>query len=472
MTDEILINVGPREIRAALIEAERPVEVWHWRRDQTPLLGRIHLGRVTGLAPGADAAFVDFGGERAGFLSLRDDRLEEGQAVLVQVAKEPYADKGASLTMDLSLPGRFLALRPLQPGIALSRQIKDKAERARLLALGESLAESEGLAEIGGGFILRTAAEGADEAALSAEAAALVERWRRLDREAGTARPPALLYADDDPIRRCLREQCCPKVRRVLIDDGEALASARDYCTEMMPWAAERLARHTGAGALFDLYDTEAEIEAALEPHLDLPSGGSIAIEATEALTAIDVNAGRLAGGRDAAETALATNLEAAAEMARQLRLRAIGGLIVIDFIDMNAAGAVARLLAALDAALARDRAPTRRSEMSAFGLVEMTRRRDREPLAARLTEPCPGCAGGRRPSARAIAERALRLAAAEARRAPGGRIEDAAAPEVIADLGGEAGGRVEWLGRRLGCRLGLRATPERGREAIDVYRP
>jgi ribonuclease G len=472
MSNEILINVGPREIRAALIEAERPVEVWHWRRDQVLLLGQVHLGRVTRLAPGADAAFVDFGGERAGFLGLRGVRHEEGQAVLVQIVKEPYADKGAGLTMDLSLPGRYLALRPLQPGIAISRQIKDEAERARLSALGERLAESEGLAGTGGGFILRTAAEGADEAALRAEAAVLAACWWRLDREVPSAKPPALLYADDDPIRKCLREHLSGSVGRVLIDDGEALAGARAYAAEAMPWAAERLTRHTGAGALFDLYDTEAEIEAALEPRLALPSGGSISIEATEALTAIDVNAGRLAGGRDAAETALATNLEAVAEIARQLRLRAIGGLVVIDFIDMNAAGAVARLLAALDAALAHDPAPTRRSEMSAFGLVEMTRGRDREPLAARLTEPCPSCAGGRRPSTRAIAERALRLAAAEARQVPGGRVEIAAAPEVIADLGGESGDQVEALGRRLGCRLGLRAAPERGREAIDVYRP
>ncbi len=485
MTDEILINVGPRELRVALIEDERVVELEIRRLDKADLLGQIYLGRVERLAPGMEAVFVAFGAGRAGFLAARDvfasvsdgrggvdetapiaSRLEEGQAILVQVVKEPIAGKGARLTMDLTLPGRHLAFRPLRPGAAISRRIGDEAERTRLLAL------AEGLGDGAGGFILRTAAEGAEAGVLEAEAAALRHRWRGIAEATEAAEAPALVYGGDDPLSALLRDHLYPGVQRILIDDAATLARARTEVGEAIPWAVDRLRQHDGAEALFERHGTEAELEAALSRRVALASGGWLAIESTEALTAIDINSGGYAGGRDPEETALTTNLEAAAEASRQLRLRAIGGLVVIDFIHMNRAGGVEQVLAALDRALARDRAPTRRSEMSAFGLVEMTRRRQRQSLTQGLSEPCPDCAGGRRPRARAIAERALRLAGREARLAPGGRVEIVAAPEVIDDLGGEAGPEVEELGRRLGCRLSLRAAPERRRENFDVYRP
>lgn len=483
MIDEIVISSGLRETRIALLAAGRLQELEIRHAADDTYLGRVYLARVGRIVPGMQAAFIEFGAARSGFLAARDVRhgvrenapppgdeaaiselLQEGQAILVQVVKEPIADKGARLTMDLTLPGRYLAFRPFRLGTSLSRRIEDEAERARLLALGDTIAGEEG------GFILRTAAEGADGETLQAEAHQIRDLWRRIKDRAGGAEAPALLHRDDDPVIRSLRDHLYPDVEQVLFDNVDALSRARDYAAEALPWAHDRLLLCDSDEALFERHDIEADIEAALEARVALPGGGSISIESTEALTAIDVNSGRFMDGRDPEETALATNLEAAAEIARQLRLRAIGGIIVIDFIHMNGPGNVAQVLSTFDAALAEDKAPTRRSEMSAFGLLEMTRRRVREPLAALLTEPCVHCYGQeRRLTARAIADHLLRRAEREARASKGGRMYIAAAPEVVEDLHDGAEGFEDVLAHHLGCRVVLDPDPTRPRESFDI---
>ena len=484
MIDEILISVGLRETRVALLAEGRLQELALERHDGGVPVGRIHLARVARVISGMQAAFVDYGAERSGFLTARDalsagqalaemgdgpvriaEQVHEGQAILVQVTKEPIADKGARLTCDLALPGRHLVLRPKRPGIALSRRIEDEAERTRLLQLTEPLA-----AEGAGGFVVRTAAIGADGQALAADAAALQGLWRCIQERVGEVRPPALLHGDDDPVMRALRDHLYPSVARVVIDDAGALARARAYAERFLPWAVDRLEAHLGPEPLFDRHDVEADIEEALEQQVELASGGSISIEATEALTVIDVNSGRFTEGRDVEETALQTNLEAAAEIARQLRLRDIGGLIVIDFIHLEQLPNVPRLLQAFDSALALDRAPSRRSAMSSFGLVEMTRKRVREPLDAVMGEPCRSCAGsGRRPSPRAVADRILRQVEREAAALQGRALSIAAAPAVIAELEGPDGGGGDALEERLGSRLELEADPTFARDQFEI---
>jgi len=479
MSDEILISVGLAETRAALLAHGRLQELEIWRPDQQVLAGAIYLGRVSALAPGLDGAFVALGEAREGFLGRRDlgpaagpddgatavrRRLNEGQAVLVQVRRAASGGKGALLTMAPTLPGHTLAYRPHARAAVLSRRIAEPAERTRLRALAERLSGP------GGAFIVRTAAAGIEAAALEREAEALRQRWREIEAAAAGAAAPACLDGDDDPVIRTLREHLHPGIASVRLDDGEALRRARAWCRQAAPWALSRLALHEGEAALFERHGVEAAIEAALGPRLMLPGGGWLSIESTEALTAIDVNAGAAAAGERRQAVALATNLEAAAEIARQLRLRRLGGLVVIDFLRLDEAGDAGRVLAALDAALAGDPTPTRRSEFSAFGLVELSRRRRGAPLAERLGEPCRQCRGRAwQPTARTLAEALLRRAVAEARRSPGGVLRLIAAPEVIEALAGLPGLDAEALSRVLGRRVALVGEPGRAREAIEV---
>jgi ribonuclease G len=462
--DEILVSAGPAETRVALIGGGRLRQLDVLRPDEAACLGRVYLGRAGGGAPGMAARFVDIGLAQHGLLAARDagGRLpDEGAQVLVQASGEPAAGKGAPLRTEVELAGRALVFRPRGRGADLSRRLAEPAERERLAALGAKLAEG------GGGFVLRTAATGRAEAALAAEAARLRRRWQEIVRAAATARPPALLHADE-PLSALLREHLDAGVKLVLFDHRETLARARAWAEAWAPEATDRLRLHDGADALSERHEVEAELEAVLRPRVPLAGGGWLNLEGMAALTAIDVNAGARVGADAPEPTALAVNLEAAAEIARQLRLRAIGGLVVIDFLRMAEAGAVARVLAALRAALEPDPTPTRIGGMSAFGLVELSRRRDRPALAERLSEPWTGNA--RRPSARHLAESLLRRAEREARRGRAGALALLAAPDVIRALATLPGlGDEAALAERLGCRVTLRPQPGRPREAFEV---
>lgn len=352
--------------------------------------------------------------------------MREGESVLVQVTRDPFAQKGAQLSAAIALPGRFLVLTPGRPGVTVSRRIADEGRRAELAALGESL-----LANMSGaGFIVRTAALEASPDDLAEDAGALSEIWCGIEEKRKAARPPLVLYRDLGPIERALRDLMTGDVVRVAIDDAASLEKARAYCSKAMPHMAGRF--EGAPPSLFEREGLEDEIAGLSSPRVDLPSGGFLTIEATQALTAVDVNSGRFvqSGGRE--ETSLAVNLEAAAEIGRQLRLRDIGGLIVVDFIQLDDAAHAARVAAALEKSLASDRAPVRVSPMGDFGIVAITRKRRGPPLAWRDSMACPACEGmGRAPSPGAKAQEILRALEREAAANPGAALLVTAAPAV-----------------------------------------
>jgi ribonuclease G len=479
MIDEILINIGLTETRVALVEGGRLVELGVYRDGHDTMVGDVYLGRVDKVVPGMQAAFVDLGLNRAGFLAAADAAVlgadplvtpsieqvvRDGDSVLVQVSKDPIGDKGPKVTADVTFAGRALVYTPLSPTLAVSRRIADLNERERLLAL------AGGLREDTDGFILRTVAAGAEADVLVAEAAGLRQLWRELESRIAEARTkgkrPCRLHRDLEPVIRALRDHGGLGVGSIRIDDGEALTQARTYIGRCSPLLAGRLAWHRGPGPLFARHNIEAQIEAALRPRVRLPSGGEITIQATEGLTAIDVDSGSYVSGRDQGETCRVINLEAAAEIARQLRLRAIGGLIVIDFIHMNDPATIADVQAAFAQALADDPAPIRVAGMSELGLVEMTRRRVREPLAHLLTECCPTCDGdGRVPTfATALAE-LLRAIEREAAWVVG-PLMVRAAPELTNALDPD---RRRLLERRVGRAVEWRAEADWPRGRWDV---
>ena len=476
MSNELLINVTGGEVRAALVEDDTLVDLIIAREERESLIGNIYMGHIAKLVSGINAAFVDIGTGRSGFLPLAVageageegdavDHLDEGEMVCVQVIRDAIGRKGPQLSRQLSLPGRHLVYTPERDRIAVSRLIEDEDERERLIRL------VEGLAAPGEGFILRTAAEGADEAALMADAEQLRTLWDGVAASRAGAHGAGLLHADLGPVPRILRDYAGGgELDAIRIDSQTALAEARTFCERFIPEAVRRLAEHHGPAPLFDMFDIEAAIERALGSHLGLPSGAGIVIEATEALTAIDVNSGGFTGGSGPEENALRTNLEAAAEIARQIRLRNIGGLIVIDFIQMEEEENWERVLDTLDAGLARDRLPNRIVGHTPSGLVEVTRRRRRESLAQTLTAPCDGCTGtGRIKTAETVGFEVLRALRREAGRQTGGALVVTAGGGIIDHLETAGKGGLAAVADALGRRVTLRAEPGYGREHFDI---
>ncbi|MPY71991.1 MAG: Rne/Rng family ribonuclease [Alphaproteobacteria bacterium] len=443
MTRELLVETSAGELRAALVEDGALLEVSVERRARSSLVGNIYKGRVLRIVSGIGAAFVDIGLDRAGFLPLRnrapeagqedaaDAPLTEGEAVCVQVTRDAIGDKGAQLSRRLSLAGRYLVYTPEGGRVAVSRRIGTEAERERLASIAETLAAP------GEGFILRTAAEGVSAEALAEDAAALRDGWQGTIAPArDAAAVPAVLYAEPDPVHRLLRDHDLAALDAVRFADAAALAAGRAYCDAFAPAASDRLAPHTEPMALFEIAGVDEAIEGALSRRVSLPSGGGLVIDQAEALCAIDVNSGRYIGGTSPGDSALSTNLEAAAEVARQLRLRNIGGLVAIDFIDMPDDAAWQQVADALEAAMAGDRARTRVIGRTAGGLIEATRRRQRESLVQTMAEPCPLCAGdGHIVTAESVALEILRALRREAAHAPGGTLAVTASVPVIAEL-------------------------------------
>ena len=505
MGKEILINAGAGEIRVAIVEEGRLQELFLERtialddgtfrkraggRHGHSLIGNIVLGRVQRVLPGMQAAFVDVGLDRAGFLGAREARcladlpgfdetrapkigdcVREGEEVLVQVVKDPIGEKGARLSANVTIPGRLLVLVPNQPGVALSRRIEDEEERARLTNLCEAMiCEANGSLMPGAGYILRSAAIGASLCDLREDAERLAEAWRPVLARRQSADAPTTLYHDLDPVERTMRDEVNASVDRVLIDDAAACEAARTYCHRAMPDAERKIELFSGPGTLFDNYDLEDEIERLTDPRVPLSSGGWITIEGTEALTAIDVNSGSFTASTGLEETSLKVNLEAAHEIGRQLCLRGIGGLIVIDFIHLNEAENIQRVLDVLAASLARDRTPTQISGMSEFGLVEITRKRIRDPLFKLMTEGCGLCRGhGRTRTADNVAFEILRRIEREAAAMPGKAIVVRAAPEIVRWLEAHGEEVRQGLARRGAARVQFEARNEFAREGFDV---
>ena len=472
MSRELFINVMPAEVRAALVDDGVLVELLVERHRQASLVGNIYLGRIQRVMGGMDSAFVDLGLSRAGFLGLDDNRrnsgasdpVHEGEAVTVQIVKDAIGGKGVQLSRRLTLPGRFLVYAPHQDRVMISRQIDEEGERDRLTALMGSVAEP------GEGFILRTAAVGASEGELRSDADQLRDSWDAIEDAIGTAKPPSCLHAEIDPLLRILRDNALDDIETIHVDDDAAHREARAFCDRVMPGMADRVRLQTGTSPIFEEYGIEDEIARACTTRLDLPSGGGIVVQTTEALTAIDVNSGRLEGAGDLEQSAFRTNREAAREAGRQIRLRNIGGLIVIDFIQMEDDAHWDGILDVLDTLAAADRNPTRILGVTEAGLVEITRRRRREPLLQMMTDRCDSCGGlGRRRSVDAVIMEILRAVRRDARVTPPGTMVLYAAPEVVDSVESGYSGAVEEICAATGRKLVCRAEGSYGRESFDI---
>jgi ribonuclease G len=416
MKREILISATPQETRVAILEDDALVELMVDRPDAERLVGDIYLGQVQAVLPGIQAAFVDIGTEKAAFLHVsdiardedeeededsdsRDDRsgrfppiqdlIQKGERVMVQASKEPIGTKGPRVTTQISLPGRFLVFMPGSKHIGVSRKIETREERARLRALAREV-----VPDGAGGVIIRTVGEELTREIFEREFKTLQETWKKIQRRAKGARPPALIHREAKLTSGIIRDVFTEKVDALIIDSREVHNEVKQYLDGVDPDLMSRVHLYDEPTPLFDKYGIEDAIREAFQRRVDLPSGGYIIIEPTEALVSIDVNTGRYTGKRDPEKTILRTNLDASREIARQLRLRDVGGIIVVDFIDMETRANQDRVLQELRTYLARDRARTRAFQVSELGLVEMTRQRVRPSLYQSLTEPCSHCGG------------------------------------------------------------------------------
>jgi len=404
MGEEVLINVTPRELRAAVVENGVLQELLVERASRRGLAGNIYKGRVSRALPGMQAAFIDIGLERTGFLHVSDigsagrrngdeepairDLLREGDELLVQVLKDPLGTKGARLTTQVTIPSRYLVLLPGSGSVGVSARIEDEAERTRLREIVEMLLPED----TDRGYIIRTAAEGAVTEALRADMLFLERLWDSVQGQSAQANPGQRVHEDLPLELRVVRDLVSSGIQRVRVDSATAYARIRSFAESFMPEIADSVELYTGRRPILDMYGIEDEIQRALERSVPLKSGGHIVIDQTEAMTTVDVNTGGYVGHRNLEETIFRTNLEAAVAIARQLRLRNLGGIIIIDFIDMQEPAHREQVLEALDAALAGDHARTQVTQVSPLGLVEMTRKRTRESLEHILCEPCRTC--------------------------------------------------------------------------------
>jgi ribonuclease G len=417
MTAEILVNVSPREVRAALIEGSVLQEIFIERANHRGLISNIYKGRVCRVLPGMQAAFVEIGLERTAFLHASDIAVpteadhgeagsgapaprekheeirllvSEGSEVLVQVLKDPLGTKGARLTTFITIPSRYLVYIPKGQGVGVSARIEDDAERQRLREITTTCKPPDAP----GGYIVRTAAEGASPDALRADMVFLNKLWAVLSEKAYLARPGTLVHEDQPLALRVLRDVVLSGVDRVSVDHAETYQRMVEFARTFMPDMAGRIHFYTGDRPIFELFGVEDEIQRSLERKVSLKCGGHLIFDQTEAMTTIDVNTGAYVGHRNLEETIFRTNLEAAIAIARQLRLRNLGGIIIIDFIDMKEEEHRKQVLQALERAMAVDHAKTHISSVSPLGLVEMTRKRTRESLEHVLCVACPVCEG------------------------------------------------------------------------------
>lgn len=424
MKREILISATPQETRVAILEDDHLVELMVDRPDAERIVGDIYLGVVQAVLPGIQAAFVDIGTDKAAFLHVSDvakdvngedddddadedvdrhrkkadayapiqDLIAKGDRVLVQVSKEPISTKGPRVTTHVSLPGRFLVYMPGTRHIGVSRKIETREERSRLRTLAkEVVPEGEG------GVIIRTVGEELTREIFTREFTTLNETWKKIHRKSKASKAPALIHREAKLTSGVIRDVFTQKVDALIIDSKEVYDEVKKYLEGVDPRLMERVHLYVDPVPLFDKHGIEDAIREAFQRRVDLPSGGYIIIEPTEALVSIDVNTGRYTGKKDPEKTILRTNMDAAKEIARQLRLRDIGGIIVCDFIDMETRANQDRVLNELRQYLSRDRARTRAFAVSDLGLIEMTRQRVRPSLYQSMTQPCAECAGSGR---------------------------------------------------------------------------
>jgi len=498
MSNEIVINASVGETRVGIIERNQFTELHIERAGEQNVAGTVVKGRVTRVLPGMQAAFVDIGLEKAAFLyagdycdnSIKpngngetpergrgrsrnggrqqppsiDTMLREGQEIVVQVAKEPIGSKGARITSHISIAGRHLVVTPLSPRVGVSRRIESDRERRRLREI-VSKARPEGL-----GFIIRTAGDNATEADLQADIRYLTTVWSEIQKKRQSATAPCDLYSELSLPLRVIRDFVNSKTKRIVIDDRRVYEEMEDFLTRFVADPKPRLEHYRGALPIFDHFNIESAIDANLGKKIFLKSGGHLVIDQSEALTSIDVNTGRFVGKRDLEETVLRTNLEAVKEVVYQLRFRNIGGIIIIDLIDMESAENRNKVYSALQEALKQDKARTNILKISELGLVEMTRKRTRENLVQQLCEPCTNCEGrGYVLSSESMAYKILREIRKDLPRFCGRKIAISVNPRVAEVLLARAHKACTELGRELGCEIEVRGQPGLHQEQFEV---
>ncbi|MDM8547119.1 ribonuclease G [Candidatus Venteria ishoeyi] len=494
MSEEVLINVTPRETRVAVVENGVLQEVIVERVSKRGLVGNIYKGRVCRVLPGMQAAFVDVGLERAAFLHASDinlpppqsnnnisEILHEGQNLLVQVIKNPLGTKGARLTTQISIPSRYLVFLPdIEPNIGVSQRIIG-TERERLLMTvkhymetGKLWEEIDEQAPKAGerfkcGFIIRTAADGVEEDTLQADMEFLSRIWKSIQIKAREAKPASLVY-EDFPLKiRTMRDMSGMNMTRVLVDSRSSFLEMTAFAEEFIPDIHPLLEYYTGERPIFDLYNVEEEITVALKRHIELKSGGYLIIEQTEAMTTIDVNTGKFVGHRNLEETIYKTNLEATQAIVRQIRLRNLGGIIILDLIDMVDSEHRRQVLRSLEKHLEKDHAKTHISDISALGLVQMTRKRTRESLEHILCDVCPTCNGrGTVKSAETICYEILREITREARQFDAQNFLVYASEEVV-DLLIEESETIEQLEHFIDGSIRFQIEPHYIQEQYDI---
>ena len=491
MSEEILVNVTPRETRVAVVENGMLQELHIERGWRRGVVGNIYKGKVQRVMPGMQAAFVDIGLERTAFLHANDvvrpaqpeaideampaapqpvrpvtELLRDGQEVIVQVVKDPIGSKGARLTTQLSIPSRYLVLLPQSRVIGVSVRIEDEAERLRL----KSLVAAASPVDEPLGYIVRTNAEGQPAEALAEDLAYLSRVWNIVGKRSREAPVQPCIYEDLSLPLRAVRDLIRKDVEKVKVDSRETFDRLQAFVAKYMPVLAERIELYTGNRPIFDLYGVEDEIQRALDKEVPLKSGGYLVIDQTEAMTTVDVNTGSFVGQRNLEETVYRTNLEAAQAVARQLRLRNLGGIIIIDFIDMVDADHRRQVLRTLEKSLAKDHAKTTVYDFSPLGLVEMTRKRTVESLQRQLSETCNACGGrGMVKTPETVTYEIFREIVRAVRQFEAERLLVIASPKVVARITEDESAAVVELEEFLGKSIRFQADEQYLQEQFDV---
>ena len=492
MQQDILINWSPQETRVAVVEHGALQELQVERSLERGLVGNVYLGKVARVLPGMQSAFIDIGLDRAAFLHVADlmssinsrhadvdavvpaalvqpieKQLFEGQAVMVQVLKDPIGTKGARLTAQISIAGRLLVFLPQDNHVGVSQKIPPK-QREELRQRVLSLAGESG--EKGGGFILRTNGEDATDTELQEDIAYLRKTWTRI-KDASMRLPPAsVLHQDLNLLQRVLRDVVVEGTQTIRIDSREQFDKLKTFAQEFMPATVQKLQLYVGERPIFDLFNIDEDIAKALGRRVDLKSGGYLIIDQTEALTTVDVNTGGFVGARNFDDTIFKTNLEASQAIARQLRLRNLGGIVIVDFIDMTRDSHRDAVLAEFQKQLSRDRIKTTVNGFSALGLLEMTRKRTRESLAHQLCEPCSSCSGkGVVKTARSVTYDILREILREARQFNPREFRVIASPKVIELFLDEESQHLAGLSDFIGKPISLQAEAAMAQEQYDI---
>jgi ribonuclease G len=509
MYKKIIINVADHETRVALVEDETITELFIERKGSRDNTGNIYKGRVQRVLPGMQAAFIDIGLKQAAFIYVDDvmkdnhtvfddflnyngfeddseppeeereesiyipktenenieDLITDGQEVLVQVSKSPIGTKGARITSNISLPGRFLVLMPNSSHIGISRRIEDEAERQRLKDIVSELSSNSSM-----GYIVRTAAEGVHKEKIAYEMGFLKNLWSNIQKKYHTAAAPSLLHQELNLSLRAVRDLLLQEAEKLVIDSEKDYESVLAFLDTFNPSLKDSVELYQGKEPIFDAYNLEGDISRALKRKVWLKSGGYIVIEHTEALVAIDVNTGRYVGKYNLEETILKTNLEAVKEIAYQIRLRDIGGIIIIDFIDMEKKSNQEKVFSALNEAFTKDRSKTHILPISEMGLIQMTRKRTRKPLTRLLCDPCPYCEGeGYIISIKTICYSIYREILRYAVDMTGSKLTLRVNPEVADFLHGEENRLIPGLEKKIGKQIVIYPDNQYHMEAFEI---